>query len=68
MGDRPKTQPQKGFTTMTNLTTTAETDANAVEAQASIAVSDLKALVANRIGDALIAAIVLAAIWIGHSL
>lgn|GEM_PF-7062509 len=53
---------------MTNLTTTAETDANAVEAQASIAVSDLKALVANRIGDALIAAIVLAAIWIGHAL
>lgn len=42
--------------------------AGKVEAQAKGAVTDLRALIANRVGDVLIAAIVLASIWLGHVL
>jgi hypothetical protein len=56
---------------MTDLTTikdTAKTDLATAELAVGTAVTDFRTLIANRIGDALIAGIVLAAIWIGHIL
>lgn len=48
--------------------TTAKADLTAAEAYVAPAVSDIKALVANRAGDVLVATIVLLAVYIGHTL
>lgn len=53
---------------MTHVLTTAEATVKEGEAQAFSAANDFKTLVANRVGDTLIAIIVIAAIWIGHTL
>lgn len=47
---------------------TLEQDAVSVDTAAVGAVSDIRSLVANRVGDLVIAAIVLASIWLGHIL
>lgn len=46
----------------------AQADLSKVRTETADAVTDIKMLVANRIGDVLIAAIVLGSIWIGHIL
>ena len=53
---------------MTDILTTAETDVKVVEAQSFSAANDFKGLATDRIADALIAVIVIIAIWIGHAL
>jgi hypothetical protein len=50
------------------LKTAVVTDLTAGEALIAPVVTDIKALIANRIGDALIAAIVLVSIWVGHAI
>lgn len=54
--------------TFESLLKNVETDRKLGQVQATLAVTEIKALVANRVGDVLIALIVIAAIWIGHSL
>jgi hypothetical protein len=53
---------------MSDNLATVETDVKTAEAQALTFLSEIKTLVANRTGDVVIAAIVVASIWIGHAL
>ena len=43
-------------------------EAVAIDTTTVAAVADIRSLVANRVGDVVIAAIVLASIWLGHIL
>jgi hypothetical protein len=49
---------------MTDITTAFDKALNETQAAAA----DFRTLIANRVGDALIAGIVFAAIWLGHAL
>jgi len=54
--------------TIEALLENVEADCKSGPAQATSAVAEIKALVANRVGDVLIALIVIGSIWFGHSL
>lgn len=46
----------------------AASDATAIAAEIKPAVSDIKTLIANRAADVVLAAVILAAVWLGHAL
>ena len=54
--------------TIETVAAAAKADLAKVETETTAAVSDIKTLVANRVGDVLIALIVLGSIWLGHVL
>lgn len=54
--------------TIETVAKTAEADAAAIIGELKPAVSDIKTLIATKVGDVAIGLLVLAGVWIGHIL